>query len=230
MTGASRGFGFELARALAAHGWNLVIDARNSAGLDAATEVLTDQGSGVIAAIPGDVSDPVHQAELVARATSLGSLALVVNNASILGPSPLPGLVDYPVEALAEVIRVNLLGPLRLLQSALPLLRANEGVIVNITSDAAVEGYEGWGGYGASKAALELISRVLAVEEGDVTVYWFDPGDMNTQMHQDAFPDEDISDRPLPETRVPALMRLIESGAESGRYTAESILEGSVNR
>jgi NAD(P)-dependent dehydrogenase (short-subunit alcohol dehydrogenase family) len=227
VTGASRGFGFELAKELAKRRWNLVVDARSDDDLDAAAKIVEAHGPGVVSSIAGDISDPAHQIELIATATSMGSLELVVNNASSLGSSPLPRLADYPIDALEAVFRVNVLGPLHLLQAALPHLREARGLIVNISSDAAVEGYEGWGGYGASKAALELMSKVLAVEESDVRVYWFDPGDMNTQMHQDAFPGEDIADRPLPETRVPALLRLIDSGMESGRYTAESILQRS---
>jgi NAD(P)-dependent dehydrogenase (short-subunit alcohol dehydrogenase family) len=142
----------------------------------------------------------------------------------MLGPSPQPRLGDYPIDVLRRVFEVNVVAPLRLIQSALPNLRRNQGTIVNITSDAAVEGYEGWGGYGSSKAALEQLSNVLAAEEPDARVYWFDPGDMNTRMHQEAFPDEDISDRPLPETRVPGLIRLLDGDYPSGRYTAADLL------
>jgi len=228
VTGASRGLGLELATALADRGWHLVIDAREPHQLDRAARTIRERGPGIVSAVGGDISDPVHQAHLVSEATSVGSLELVVNNASTLGPSPLPSLAAYPIEALEHVIRVNFMAPLQLIQLALPHLRKNKGVVVDVTSDAAVEGYEGWGGYGSSKAALEQMSRVLAVEEPDIAVYWFDPGDMNTRMHQDAFPGEDISDRPLPQTRVPALVELIESGSPSGRYSAQKILEGSV--
>jgi NAD(P)-dependent dehydrogenase (short-subunit alcohol dehydrogenase family) len=162
------------------------------------------------------------------EASKLGDLRLLVNNASTLGPSPLPALDIYPADALRHVLEVNLVGPLRLIQAALPQLRSSHGTIVNVTSDAAVEGYEGWGGYGSSKAALEQMSKVLAAEEPDVLVYWFDPGDMQTQMHQDAFPGEDISDTPLPATRVPALLDLLDEAPPSGRYTADRLLEPSV--
>ena len=153
-------------------------------------------------------------------AISLGPLDLVVNNASVLGPSPQPRLADYPLDVLADVFRVNVLGPVGVVQQTLAQLRATNGTIVNITSDAAIEGYDGWGGYGASKAALEQLSNILAVEEPDVRVYWFDPGDMRTRMHQEAFPGEDISDRPLPATVVPALLDLLRRAPASGRYRA----------
>ena len=216
ITGASRGLGLELARSLAADGWNLVIDARDPAALRAAAEQLAPSGS--VRAIPGDVADAAHRADLVAAATELGGIDLLVNNASLLGPSPQPRIADYPLDVLAHVYAVNTLAPVALAQLALPQLRDHSGVIVNITSDAAVEQYEGWGGYGSSKAALEQVGNVLAAEEPTVHVYTFDPGDMRTQMHQEAFPGEDISDRPEPATVVPALRRLLHDRPASGRY------------
>jgi len=224
VTGASRGFGRALAIELARAGWSLVIDARDEPDLEAAASLIEDAGSGDVIAIAGDVTDPEHAARLVEAAVGAGEFSLLVNNASRLGPSPQPMLADYPLDVLEEVIASNLLAPLRLIQLSLPHLRSIEGTVVNITSDAAVEGYEGWGGYGASKAGLEQLSNVLAAEETAVTVYWLDPGDMNTRMHQEAFPDDDISDRPLPESRVPALIRLIEGRYTSGRYQAEDLL------
>ena len=216
ITGASRGLGHELARSLAADGWNLVIDGRDPAALRVAAEQLAP--SGPVRAIPGDVADAAHRADLVAAATELGGIDLLVNNASLLGPSPQPHLADYPLDVLADVYAVNTLAPLALVQLALPQLRERDGTIVNITSDAAVEQYEGWGGYGSSKAALEQVGNVLAAEEPIVHVYTFDPGDMRTQMHQEAFPGEDISDRPEPATVVPALRRLLHDRPASGRY------------
>jgi NAD(P)-dependent dehydrogenase (short-subunit alcohol dehydrogenase family) len=183
-----------------------------------------------LTAIAGDVTDPGHLDALVDAATSLGDYALLVNNASLLGPSPQPLLADYPIEALEQVFATNVTAPLRLTQLSLPHLRKTGGTVINITSDAAVEGYEGWGGYGASKAALEQLSNVLAAEEPDITVYWLDPGDMNTRMHQEAFPGEDISDRPLPETRVPAVLRLLEGRYPTGRYQAADLLAGRSER
>jgi len=216
ITGASRGLGHELARSLAADGWNLVIDGRDPAALRVAAEQLAP--SGHVRGIPGDVADAAHRADLVAAATELGGIDLLVNNASLLGPSPQPHLADYPLDVLADVYAVNTLAPLALVQLALPQLRERDGTIVNITSDAAVEQYEGWGGYGSSKAALEQVGNVLAAEEPIVHVYTFDPGDMRTQMHQEAFPGEDISDRPEPATVVPALRRLLHDRPASGRY------------
>jgi NAD(P)-dependent dehydrogenase (short-subunit alcohol dehydrogenase family) len=218
ITGASRGLGLELARSLAADGWNLVIDARDPAALRVAAEQLGPSGS--VRAIPGDVADAAHRADLVAAATELGGIDLLVNNASLLGPSPQPRLAEYPLDVLAHVYAVNTLAPVALVQLALPQLRDRAGTIVNVTSDAAVEQYEGWGGYGSSKAALEQVGNVLAAEEPSVRVYTFDPGDMRTQMHQDAFPGEDISDRPEPATVVPALRRLLHDRPTSGRYRA----------
>jgi NAD(P)-dependent dehydrogenase (short-subunit alcohol dehydrogenase family) len=169
------------------------------------------------------VFDEAHLRELVRRAHDLGDPRLVVNNASLLGPSPQPSLADYPLGELESVYRVNVFAPLRLIQLALPLLDPKAGRIVNITSDAAVEGYAGWGGYGSSKAALEQLSNVLAAEQPGLRVYWVDPGDMNTRMQQQAFPGEDVSDRPAPETSVPGLLRLIEGDLPSGRYKARDL-------
>jgi NAD(P)-dependent dehydrogenase (short-subunit alcohol dehydrogenase family) len=217
ITGASRGLGLALARSLAADGWNLVVDARDG---DALAEATRDLGPGTVRAIRGDIADARHRADLISAAIQLGGIDLVVNNASVLGPSPQPRLADYPLDVLAHVFEVNLLAPIALAQLALPYLRERFGTIVDITSDAAVEPYEGWGGYGSSKAALEQAGNVLAAEEPIVHVYTFDPGDMRTQMHQEAFPGEDISDRPEPETVIPALRRLLFDLPDSGRYRA----------
>ena len=221
ITGASRGFGAAVARALAADGWHLVIDAR---GADALTAVAAELSRGTeVRAIAGDVSSAEHRSALVDAATDLGGLDLLVNNASALGPSPLPRLAGVPLDALRAVYEDNVVAPLALTQLVLPQLRERHGIIVNVTSDAAVEAYGGWGAYGSSKAALEQWGNVLAAEEPDVRVYTFDPGDMRTQMHQDAFPGEDISDRPEPQTVVPALRHLVTSRPESGRYRASDL-------
>ena len=223
ITGASRGFGRALAADLARDGWDLVIDARNETALDvAARELSATAPEARVTAIAGDIADAAHRERLVAASRALGGLDLLVNNASVLGPSPQPTLDAYPLDVLEAVFRVNVVAPLGLVQQALPLLIESSGTIVDITSDAAVEGYEGWGGYGASKAALEQLSNVLAAEQekSGVRVYWFDPGDMRTQMHQEAFPGEDISDRPLPETVVPRLRALLRDSRPSGRYRA----------
>jgi NAD(P)-dependent dehydrogenase (short-subunit alcohol dehydrogenase family) len=226
ITGASRGFGKVLAEDLARDGWDLVIDARDGSALAGAAEaVAASAASGArIRALAGDVADPVHRAELVAAAAELGGLDLLVNNASLLGPSPQPTLDAYPLDVLETVYRVNVIAPLGLIQLALPLLVASHGTIVDVTSDAGVEGYEGWGGYGSSKAALEQLSNVLAAEQPRIHVYWFDPGDMRTQMHQEAFPGEDISDRPLPETVVPQFRTLLRDLPPSGRYRAADLV------
>src|SRR5918992_6384346 len=218
VTGASRGLGFALADALADRGWRLVIDARDGAALERAAARLRDRTE--VLALAGDVAEPWHRSALVDVAGS--PVHLLVNNASSLGPSPLPPLADYPIDRLEQVYRTNALAPLALVQLALP--RLVEGArIVNVTSDAAVEAYEGWGGYGSSKAALEQLTAVLAVEHPALRVYAVDPGDMNTRMHQDAFPGEDISDRPPPEASVPGLLALIEGELPSGRYAARQL-------
>jgi NAD(P)-dependent dehydrogenase (short-subunit alcohol dehydrogenase family) len=218
VTGASRGLGLALARALAERGWRLAIDARGAAPLEAAREQLA--GLTDIASVVGDVTDEAHRQELVAAAG--GPIDLVVNNASVLGPSPLPAVADLAAEDLEEILRANVVGPLGLIRLALPHM-SEGGRIVNVTSDAAVEPYEGWGGYGSSKAALEQLTRILAAERPDLRVYTVDPGDMRTRMHQDAFPGEDISDRPPPEASVPGLLALIEGELPSGRYAAREL-------
>jgi NAD(P)-dependent dehydrogenase (short-subunit alcohol dehydrogenase family) len=222
ITGASEGFGRALAMDLARDGWELVVDARRPGPLAETTDVLVRTGAKVHA-VPGDVGEADHREQLVAVAEGLGRLDLLVNNASTLGPSPLPNLDHYPLDELERVFHTNVVAPLALIQRALPLLRASGGTIVNVTSDAAVEGYEGWGGYGSSKAALEQLSNVLAAEEPAVRVYRLDPGDMRTRMHQDAFPGEDISDRPEPEAVVPAVRRLLWDAPPSGRYRAADV-------
>jgi NAD(P)-dependent dehydrogenase (short-subunit alcohol dehydrogenase family) len=221
VTGASRGLGFALARRLAQEGWSLVLDARGEEALERAAAELT-QATRVVT-IAGDVSDEGHRLALIRAAEELGGLEVLVNNASLLGPSPQPRLADYPLDVLAHVYDVNALAPLGLIQLALPLLRHSHGRILNITSDAGVEAYDGWGGYGSSKAALEQLSHILAAEEPDLRVYWVDPGDMRTQMHQEAFPGEDISDRPLPDESVPGLLALVEGELPSGRYQARQL-------
>jgi NAD(P)-dependent dehydrogenase (short-subunit alcohol dehydrogenase family) len=221
VTGASRGLGRALARSLAARGWNLVIDARGGDALTAVADELAE--STKVVSIAGDVADGAHRRALVDGAEQLGGLDLLVNNASLLGPSPQPALADYPLDVLEQVYRVNVFAPLGLIQLALPQLRASGGRVVNVTSDAGVEGYEGWGGYGSSKAALEQLSNVLAAENPELRVYWVDPGDMNTVMHQEAYPGEDISDRPPPEASVPGLLELVEGDRPSGRYRTSEL-------
>ena len=222
ITGASRGLGLALARALADRGWALVVDARGGEALERVRAELAR--STVVRAVAGDVADEAHRVRLIEEAASVGGLDLVVNNASLLGPSPQPTLAEYPFDVLGEVYRANVLAPLGLIQLALPLLReSDDGRILNVTSDAAVEGYEGWGGYGSSKAALEQLSNVLAGEQPALRVYWVDPGDMNTQMQQEAFPGEDVSDRPPPEASVPGLLLLVEGDLPSGRYRAREL-------
>jgi len=216
ITGASRGLGAALATSLAQQGWQLVVDARNH-------HVLTETAPVGAVVVPGDVTDPAHRRLLAAEAARLGGADLLVNNASTLGASPLPALADIPVEVLDDVLFTNVVAPVALIQELLPQLRANGGRVLNISSDAAVEAYETWGGYGASKAALDHVSRVLAAEEPTLRVYAVDPGDMRTQLHQEAFPGEDISDRPEPETVVPALLRLVTEDLPSGRYRAADL-------
>src|SRR5262245_7355062 len=218
VTGASRGLGLALARELAGLGWRLVIDAREPNALDAARAELAEQTE--VVAIAGDVSDEGLRRELIAAA---GTLDVLVNNASILGPSPQPELADYPLDVLEQVYAVNVVAPLALIQLAVPLLPPG-GRIVNVTSDAAVEPYTGWGGYGSSKAALEQLGNVLAAEHPGLLVYTVDPGDMRTQLHQEAFPGEDISDRAEPEESVPGLLALIDGELPSGRYLARDLV------
>lgn len=228
VTGASRGFGEALAAELAAAGWSLVVDARHAEQLAVAEgRIRACMGEGVeVTAIPGDVTDPAHRRELVAAARSLGGLDLIVNNAGTLGPSPLPALTGLPLDAVREAVEANLIAPLALIQEAAPTLEQGRfPTVVNITSDASVEAYEGWGCYGVTKAALDHLSAVLAVERPTWKVWAFDPGDMRTQMHQDAFPGEDISDRPEPATVVPALLALIGSDRPSGRVRAPDLAE-----
>jgi NAD(P)-dependent dehydrogenase (short-subunit alcohol dehydrogenase family) len=216
VTGASRGLGLALTRALVARGWRIAVDARDGAALRAAwpeapAEVL----------VAGDVADPAHRLALIEAAGR--EIDLVVNNASLLGPSPQPALADYPIDMLRRVYEVNVAAPLALVQLALPRL-AQRAAVVNITSDAATEPYEGWGGYGSSKAALEQLTAILAAEHPELRVYAVDPGDMRTQMQQDAFPGEDISDRPPPEESVPGMLTLIEGSLPSGRYRARELV------
>jgi NAD(P)-dependent dehydrogenase (short-subunit alcohol dehydrogenase family) len=215
VTGASRGLGLALTRALDARGWRLVVDARGGPELRSATEGL----EGVVA-ISGDLADLEHRRSLVETAGE--PIDLLVNNASLLGPSPQPALGDYPLDELRRVYEVNVVAPLALIQLALPRLRAG-AAILDITSDAAVEPYEGWGGYGSSKAALDQLTAILGAEHPELRLYAVDPGDMRTQMHQDAFPGEDISDRPVPETCVPGLLALIEGSLPSRRYLAREL-------
>ncbi len=221
ITGGTRGFGRALAIDLVRDGWSVIVDGRDPAAWRDMADRLNGLG-GRSELVAGDVRSPGHRAALVASAWRFGSLDLLVNNASTLGPSPLPRLEHYPLAELRDVYDVNVLAPLALVQEALPLLRRSRGTIVSLSSDAAVEGYEGWGGYGSSKAALDQLHTVLAAEEPQLHVYQFDPGDMRTAMHQDAFPGQNISDRPEPESVVAPLRALLESGAPSGRYRAEA--------
>ena len=223
ITGASRGLGLALARQLAQQGWTLIIDARGARALEDVRGELAR--STKVITVPGDVTDVAHRRALVDAVQSTGPLDALVNNASFLGPSPQPPLRDYPLDVLERVYRTNVIAPLALIQALQGHLRPGAAVI-NITSDAGVEAYEGWGGYGSSKAALEQLSHILAAENPEWRVYWVDPGDMRTQMHQEAYPGEDISDRPLPEVSVPGLLGLIDGTYPSGRYSARALPAG----
>jgi NAD(P)-dependent dehydrogenase (short-subunit alcohol dehydrogenase family) len=220
ITGASRGLGLALARALAQHGWQLLIDGRGAVALETARAELAQHTT--VIAISGDVTDAAHRQSLAEAAAQLGGLDIAVNNASILGPSPQPNLLDYPLEILEQVYRANVIAPLGILQAVRNHLKSNARIL-NISSDAGVEPYAGWGGYGSSKAAFEHLSAILAQENPAWKVYWVDPGDMQTQMHQEAFPGEDITDRPLPHVSVPGLLDLITGDLPSGRYRARAL-------
>jgi NAD(P)-dependent dehydrogenase (short-subunit alcohol dehydrogenase family) len=220
ITGASQGLGLALARALASTGWSLVADARDAVRLDAAVAGLP---GGPHLAVPGDVTDSWHRGALAVSAADLGGADLLVNNASTLGTTPLPGLADLEPEAYLRTMDVNVVAPVALTSLLLPQLRARRGRILNITSDASVEAYQTWGGYGSSKAALDQATRVLAAEEPAVRAYAVDPGDLRTAMHQAAFPGEDIGDRPEPESVVPHLMALVVGDVASGRHRAADL-------
>ncbi len=221
VTGASRGLGRVLAGGLAGLGYTLIVDARNAAVLDGAVAALP--AGTRVRAVPGDVTDAAHRDALRRAVAEAGGLDLLVNNAGTLGASPLPPLAAYPLAQLRDSFEANVIAPIALIQLMLPSLRERGGAILNITSDAAIEAYAGWGGYGAAKAALEQASNVLAAEENTVRTWWVDPGDLRTAMHQRAFPGEDISDRPLPDTVVPAFVRLISERLPSGRYRAAEL-------
>jgi NAD(P)-dependent dehydrogenase (short-subunit alcohol dehydrogenase family) len=224
ITGASRGLGLALARRLATEGWTLIIDARGAEALEAARAELAKLTR--VLAIPGDVTDEQHRRALAGAAHEAGGLDVLVNNASILGPSPQPELLDYPLDVLEEVYRTNTVAPLTLVQAVAKDLKSGARIL-NVTSDAGVEPYPRWGGYGSSKAALEHLSAILAAENPSLRVYWVDPGDMQTQMHREAFPKEDISDRPLPEASVPGLLELLSGNLPSGRYEARTLAQTS---
>jgi len=222
ITGASRGLGLALARRLAEDGWTLIVDARSEEALESARAELSRRTR--VIAIPGDVADRGHRAAIAEAAREAGGVDALVNNASVLGPSPQPDLLDYPLDVLEEVYNKNAISPLALIQALRAELKP-DARIINVTSDAAVEPYEGWGGYGSSKAALEQLSNILAAENPGLRVYRVDPGDMRTRMHQEAFPDEDISDRPLPEESVPGFVELLTGDLPSGRYEARALTE-----
>ncbi len=224
MTGASRGLGLALTTELVRRGWHVIVDARDAARLDDAVKGLpVPSAATAVTAVPGDVADAAHRRDLADAVARAGRLDLLVNNASVLGPSPQPRLADYPIDVLEHVYAVNTIAPLALLQLLLEPLSQWGGGVVNVSSDAAVEAYQGWGGYGSTKAALDHLSAVLAVEHPGLRVYAVDPGDMATNLQQQAFPDEDISDRASPDSVVPALMRLVEGDLPSGRYRAADL-------
>ncbi len=220
VTGASRGLGLALARGLAVRGWNLILTARDAERLRSVRDELATRTH--VAAIAGDVTDPEHRSAMAVLARGHAGLDAVVNNAGALGPSPQPALLEYPLDVLSNVFETNVIAPLGVLQAVRAELKPGARII-NVTSDAAVNPYSGWGGYGSSKAALEQLSAVFATENPSVKVYWVDPGDLRTDMHQAAFPGDDISDRPLPEVRVPAFITLLEGDLPSGRYVAAAL-------
>ena len=221
ITGASRGLGLAIAQALAARGWQLIVDARGKDDLQRVADALSQQSR--VTALAGDVADAAHRRALAVAARAAGGLDAVINNAGILGPSPQPELLDYPLDTLAEVLRINTIAPLGVIQAVRYALKPGARII-NISSDAGVEAYAGWGGYGASKAALEQLTAILAEENPSWRIYAVDPGDMRTQMQQDAFPGEDIGDRPLPQSSVPGLLALLEGDLPSGRYQARELV------
>jgi NAD(P)-dependent dehydrogenase (short-subunit alcohol dehydrogenase family) len=220
ITGATRGLGRALARSLAADGWTLVIDGRDEHALAEAAVSL--DGAPTILPLAGDIGDATHRQALAGAARSVGGLDVVILNAGTLGPSPLPSLTDLLLDDLRATLEVNLVAQLGVIQAVLPHLR-ERATIVAITSDAAVEPYDGWGAYGAAKAGFEQLAAVLGTERPDLRVLRIDPGDMRTRMHQDAFPGEDISDRPPPEASVPGLRALIERPFPSGRYQVADV-------
>jgi NAD(P)-dependent dehydrogenase (short-subunit alcohol dehydrogenase family) len=228
VTGGSKGLGAAFARALATDGWRVIIDGRDRAALGRMVAALPARDRDRVVAIQGDVTDPAHRAALLGAAD--GRLDLLVNNAGTLGPSPLPPVASLDPAALGEVFATNVIAPLALLQTALPLLKETDGVLIDVTSDAAVNAYPGWGGYGATKAALALLDQVLAVEEPALTVWSLDPGDVRTDMHQAAYPGEDISDRPLPDAIAPALVALLAQRPPSGRYDLTAFLVAADSR
>ena len=217
ITGGSAGLGRALAHALATEGWRVIVDGRDPDRLAAAVD------HPQVLAIPGDVTNEWHRGALLAAVEREGRLDLLVHNASTLGPIPLPPLRSATVSDLDDVWRTNVGAPLALTVDLIPTLVASRGTLLSVSSDAGVEHYEGWGLYGASKAALDHLTLTFGVENPDITAYAVDPGDMRTQMHQDAFPGEDISDRPLPETVVPHLLALLAARPPSGRYRAADI-------
>jgi NAD(P)-dependent dehydrogenase (short-subunit alcohol dehydrogenase family) len=223
ITGASKGLGRALARALATAGWSLVLDARGADALAAVADELP-----AATAIPGDIGDDSHRAALADAVRRMGHLDLLVNNASYLGPSPMPRLAEYPLDELIRVYEVDVIAPLALIQQVLPVL-AERATVINVSSDASIEAYEGWGGYGSAKAALDHLTAILAAEHPGLSVYAVDPGDMRTEMHQAAFPGEDISDRPMPESVVPALLRLLDQRPPSGRYRVSDFAAAGVS-
>ncbi|TMK21861.1 MAG: SDR family oxidoreductase [Actinobacteria bacterium] len=226
VTGASQGLGLALAKALSDEGWWLIVDARDGRRLQAAVARLPEDR--IVVTVPGDVADAAHREAIARAATALGPVSLVINNASTLGASPLPRLDRIDPATFARIFAVNVIAPVALVQALVDDL-APGATIINVTSDAGVEAYEGWGGYGASKAALEHASHVLAAERPDLRVLIVDPGDMRTQMHQDAFPGEDISDRPEPSAAVPGFLELIHGTQPSGRYQARSLANASMS-
>ncbi len=222
VTGASKGLGRALAEGLSARGWDLVLDARSAGPLEEAARALP--GPGAVEAVPGDVTDPAHRARLLAAADRLGGVSLLVNNASALGAEPLVPLAGLPEAGLRAALETNVVAPAELTRAALPALRERRGAVLNVSSDAAVEAYATWGGYGASKAALEQWSAVLAVEEPDLRVWWVDPGDLRTDLYDAACPgDPQASSRTDPREVAPALLSLVESGAASGRRTLAGV-------
>ncbi len=222
VTGGSRGLGRALTRKLLDTGWYVITDGRDGSALSRLRAEVRHPDA--LTTVTGDIAHPGHRAALVSEVASVGGLDLLVNNASVLGPSPQPALGDYPIDTLRTVYEVNVLAPLALTQLALPHLQRRTGRIINVSSDAAIEPYEGWGGYGSSKAALDQLTNVLSAEHPGLRIYALDPGDMRTEMHARAFPDEDISDRPEPETVIPALLRLITAELPSGRYRGSALL------